>query len=82
MFAPAYGINEESATGMAAGTLACYLFSHSGINKDKFIIEQGRFMPSPSPSEIIVRLEVNDDVISGLFAGGSAYEAETIEINI
>ena len=34
MFAPRYGINEESATGMAAGPLACYLYDKMGINKD------------------------------------------------
>ena len=82
MFAPAYGINEESATGMAAGTLACYLFSQSGMQKSKFLIEQGRFMPSPSASEIIVQLELNGNTIEGLYAGGTAYEQETIEINL
>jgi PhzF family phenazine biosynthesis protein len=43
MFAPRYGINEESATGMAAGPLACYLYDKMGIKKDIFLIEQGYF---------------------------------------
>ena len=33
MFAPSYGIPEESATGMAAGPLACYLHDHLQYNK-------------------------------------------------
>lgn len=82
MFAPAYGIDEESATGMAGGTLACYLFSQSGMRKNKFMIEQGRFMPLPSASEIIVRLELNDNTIERLYAGGTAYEQKTIEISL
>ncbi|RYZ49730.1 MAG: PhzF family phenazine biosynthesis protein, partial [Sphingobacteriales bacterium] len=40
MFAPFYGIEEEAATGMAAGPLACYL--HLGErDKTRFTIEQG-----------------------------------------
>ena len=37
MFAPRYGINEESATGMAAGPLACYLYDKMGINQKQYI---------------------------------------------
>ncbi|HLD96916.1 MAG TPA: PhzF family phenazine biosynthesis protein, partial [Candidatus Nanoarchaeia archaeon] len=55
MFAPVDGINEESATGVANGALACYLFRNglaqnhsyrsSGAN---MIFEQGYSMGSPS----------------------------------
>ncbi len=48
MFAPAYGILEESATGMAAGLLTGYLFQRSG--KKDFEFDQGRWMTSPSLS--------------------------------
>ncbi len=56
MFAPGYGIEEEAATGMAAGPLACYLFDILEIKKDRMLIEQGWFMEQPSPSLIIVDL--------------------------
>ena len=72
MFAPLYGINEESATGMAAGPLACYLYDKMGINKDLFLIEQGHFMKPPSPSIITVKLNLEDGKITGLIAGGKA----------
>ena len=69
MFAPLYGINEESATGMAAGPLACYLYDKMGINKDVFLIEQGHFMKPPSPSIIAVKLNLEDGKIARLMAG-------------
>jgi PhzF family phenazine biosynthesis protein len=72
MFAPRYGINEESATGMAAGPLACYLYDNMGINKDVFLIEQGHFMKPPSLSVITVKLNLKDRKITGLIAGGKA----------
>ena len=72
MFAPRYGINEESATGMAAGPLACYLYDKMGINKDSFLIEQGHFMEPPSPSVIKVQLKFENGKISSLVAGGKA----------
>lgn len=34
MFAPRYGIDEESATGMAAGPLACYLYQEINVKKN------------------------------------------------
>lgn len=72
MFAPRYGIEEEAATGMAAGPLACYLFDKMGQNKKKrILIEQGHFMKQPSPSLIIVDLTIdsNGDIIK-VMAGG------------
>lgn len=73
MFAPFYGIAEEAATGMAAGPLAAYLFEFEKIRKTKFRIEQGRFMTNPSISQIIVELQLQENMISSLFAGGQAY---------
>jgi PhzF family phenazine biosynthesis protein len=72
MFAPRYGIKEESATGMAAGPLACYLYHKMGINKDSFLIEQGHLMEPTSPSLIKVQLKIEDGIISRLIAGGKA----------
>lgn len=71
MFAPRYGINEEAATGMAAGPLACVLFDRFGFGPT-LAIEQGALMPSPSPSAIHVRLDLVDGTIRRLFAGGTA----------
>lgn len=70
MFAPRYGIEEEAGTGMAAGPLACYLYDKLSIKKNRFLIQQGKFMNEPSVSLIIVDLEVDNDKIVGLMAGG------------
>ncbi|MFN0158820.1 MAG: PhzF family phenazine biosynthesis protein [Bacteroidota bacterium] len=72
MFGPAYGIPEESATGMAAGPLACYLHDVLGVKKQRYIIKQGQFMRPPSPSKIIVNLVVENEEITRLLVGGSA----------
>lgn len=70
MFAPRYDIAEESATGMAAGPLACYLYDILKIEKQRFLIQQGTFMQQPSISLIIVDLEIEKGEITGLMAGG------------
>jgi len=82
MFAPRYGIVEESATGMAAGPLACYLYDKMGINKDVFLIEQGHFMKPPSPSIMSVKLNLEDGKIAGLMAGGKAKVMKSLTISI
>ena len=69
MFAPRYGIDEEAATGMAAGPLACLLHELYGLGPT-LLIEQGAWMATPSPSAIEVRLELRGEAITGLFAGG------------
>ena len=71
MFAPRYGIAEESATGMAAGPLACFLFDHlQQRDKTTFLIEQGYAMQPASPSLIEVRLALEHSMIKSLIAGG------------
>ena len=72
MFAPRYGIKEESATGMAAGPLACYLHDRLKIHKDVFLIEQGHLMNPASPSVIIAKLDLHNQKINKLMAGGEA----------
>jgi PhzF family phenazine biosynthesis protein len=81
MFAPRYGIIEESATGMAAGPLACYLHDKMNIKKSRFTIEQGYLMPQPSPSVISVRLRKENGAISSLMAGGMATVNEVRQID-
>lgn len=80
MFAPAYGIDEEAATGMAAGPLACYLYGQLGIKKQQFLIQQGWHMKQPSPSLITVNLEIKNNAIAGLMAGGKAVSKDTFTI--
>lgn len=83
MFAPRYGIQEESATGMAAGPLACYLREHLGIDKAEFSLEQGRWMSPPSPSVINVRLHIGaNGNVESLFAGGRGALKETTEVEL
>ncbi|WP_417827743.1 PhzF family phenazine biosynthesis protein [Thalassospira sp.] len=80
MFAPRYGIDEEAATGMAAGPLACVLHDLLGIKKDSFLIAQGEFMAEPSPSQIKVTLERKDNRITGLLAGGQGKVMKNLEV--
>lgn len=82
MFGPWYGIVEEAATGMAAGPLACYLHDHMGVQQGRMVIEQGFLMNPPSPSEIIVDLNLQDGRIIGLMAGGRAKVSREFEIEI
>ncbi|MDJ1493779.1 PhzF family phenazine biosynthesis protein [Cytophagaceae bacterium DM2B3-1] len=81
MFAPLYGIEEESATGMAAGPLAAFLYQ-SGSRKEEYTIEQGRYMKQPSPSLIHINLEIQDGQIELLYVGGQATLAEKYTIEI
>ena len=82
MFAPRYGIAEESATGMAAGPLACYLHDKLGLSKTEYLIEQGYAMQPVSPSVISVRLQTEQGNISGLYAGGSARRVDGKTVTI
>lgn len=76
MFAPRYGIDEESATGMAAGPLACYLFANNFTTKTELRIKQGEYMLIPSPSLISVNLILENGIIKKLYTGGDAFVAE------
>lgn len=82
MFAPYYGIAEESATGMAAGPLACYLHDYLGIKNKTYLIEQGHWMQPPSPSLLTARLEVDNDTIVSLMVGGQAQVTHQVELNL
>ncbi|WP_133468267.1 PhzF family phenazine biosynthesis protein [Paraglaciecola marina] len=82
MFAPYYGIDEESATGMAAGPLACYLYDEMEIHKDTFVIEQGYAMQPASPSCIEVMLTLKNNTITKVTAGGTATVSKMLDIEI
>jgi len=81
MFAPLYGIDEESATGMAAGPLGCFLYDN-GIGKTNINIQQGKFMNIPSASLLKININIKEDKIINLFAGGSAYTSNEVIIEI
>jgi PhzF family phenazine biosynthesis protein len=72
MFAPRFGVPEESATGTAAGPLAGYLYDYIGLKLPRFRFEQGHWMKHPSPSLIEVQLILEANQISGMMVGGSA----------
>ncbi len=82
MFAPRYGIEEEAGTGMAAGPLGCYLFDIIKLKKDRFLIQQGWFMNSPSQSLIIVDLSLDNGKITKIMAGGKGILMTSITIEI
>ncbi|POF32150.1 PhzF family phenazine biosynthesis protein [Roseibium marinum] len=82
MFAPRYAIDEESATGMAAGPLASVLHDLLDIKKPRLVIEQGHFMTPPSPSVITVDLDLEDGRITGLMAGGYGSVMEEMTVTI
>ena len=81
MFAPRYAIEEESATGMAAGPLACVLHDHLHIEKYTFQIEQGVFMEPASPSLITVELSVEGGEIQNLMAGGYGKVSRSLSVD-
>ena len=76
MFAPRYGIEEEAATGMAAGPLACYLMANNFTSATELIIKQGEYMRAPSPSLINVNIVLENGEIKKLYAGGDAFVSE------
>lgn len=82
MFAPRYGIEEESGTGMAAGPLACYLYDKLGLKKDRILIQQGWFMNPTSQSLIIVYLSLDNGKITKIMAGGKGIAMTTTTVEI
>lgn len=80
MFAPLVGINEESATGTAAGPLAAYLYDVIGIQKIHIEIEQGRLMQPPSSSLLQIDLEFEGQSIRGMMVGGKAVQTGEVTV--
>jgi predicted PhzF superfamily epimerase YddE/YHI9 len=82
MFAPLYVIKEESATGMAAGPLGCFLYDKESMHREQFLIEQGHLMSPPSPSLIHVKLSFNNGRIMKVMAGGKAKVVSSMTIDV
>jgi trans-2,3-dihydro-3-hydroxyanthranilate isomerase len=71
MFAPGHGINEDPATGSAAGPLACHLLRHGRIASGEQIeIAQGTEIGRPST--LFARVTGTRDTIASVEVGGSA----------
>ncbi|MCF6132787.1 PhzF family phenazine biosynthesis protein [Flavobacterium wongokense] len=81
MFAPLYGIQEESATGMAAGPLAWWLNTKDPGIGTTFMIRQGDFMDVPSSSNLHAMISKGEKV-SNIFVGGSGSFLHKLEITI
>lgn len=82
MFAPRFGIQEEAATGMAAGPLACFLHDRMNVANPHLLIEQGWLMPEPSPSLIAVNLAIEHGQIAYLMAGGHSRSMSLLNIEL
>jgi trans-2,3-dihydro-3-hydroxyanthranilate isomerase len=71
MFAPALGVDEDPATGSAAGPLACHLARHGLVSwGDELEIEQGAELGRPA--RLFARAEGGDGLIDRVEVGGSA----------
>ncbi|WP_167812282.1 PhzF family phenazine biosynthesis protein [Listeria monocytogenes] len=80
-FAPLFDINEEAATGTSNGALACYLYQNQYLQKELYVFEQGHSLHSPS--EILVKLDVNvHSEIARVYVGGNGYYCETKYLSI
>ena len=72
-FAPVVGISEDSATGTSAAATACLLAHHGIVSADspmELSFEQGDAIDQPS--EILVRLDMEDSDFRGVFVAGRA----------
>jgi trans-2,3-dihydro-3-hydroxyanthranilate isomerase len=71
MFAPSVGVNEDAATGSAAGPLACHICRHGLVEWGEWIeISQG--VEIGRPSTLFARADGAADAIERVFCGGRA----------
>jgi trans-2,3-dihydro-3-hydroxyanthranilate isomerase len=71
MFAPFHGVDEDPATGSAAGPLAIHLARHGRIAfGDEIEIEQGAEIQRPS--KLFARADGSAEKIERVEVGGSA----------
>jgi trans-2,3-dihydro-3-hydroxyanthranilate isomerase len=81
MFAPAHGVNEDAATGSAAGPLAIHLARHGRIQFGEEIeITQGAEIGRPS--KLYAQVEGEGDRIDRVRVGGSAVIVARGEFNL
>jgi trans-2,3-dihydro-3-hydroxyanthranilate isomerase len=71
MFAPAFGVPEDPATGSAAGPLALHLARHGEIAfGDEIVVTQG--VEIGRASQLYVRVDGTGDAVERIEVGGSA----------
>ena len=71
MFAPAAGVQEDSATGSAAGPLALHLARHGLIDwGEEITIEQGAELNRPS--ELLASAALTDNRVGPITVSGHA----------
>ena len=71
MFAPGGGVNEDPATGSAAGPLCVHLVRHGRVQPDEeIVITQG--VEILRPSKLYARVEGTPEEIRAVHVGGSA----------
>lgn len=79
-FAPACGIDEESATGTSNGALGACLFNKFNMKKEyKFSSFQGHFMKKPSAIKVVIK---EKDLNLDVFVGGESKIIKSKEIII
>ena len=79
-FAPAFAIDEESATGSASGALACYLATYQDCSATDFVFEQGRKMGASSRLSASIEKQLN--TISSVKVGGQGQFIDSISITL
>ncbi|EPJ49331.1 MAG: phenazine biosynthesis protein PhzF family protein [Osedax symbiont Rs2] len=77
-FAPAFAIDEESATGSASGALACYLATYHDQRATDFVFEQGKKMGACSRLSASVEKQAN--AISSVRVGGQGQFIDSFSI--
>ncbi|MDO4711001.1 MAG: PhzF family phenazine biosynthesis protein [Peptostreptococcaceae bacterium] len=86
-FAPAVGIDEESATGSSSGALGCFLIKNKIINEDKknisMIFNQGLIMERPSKIYVnIIKEAAWGNRVEKVFVGGKADNVKKMEVSL
>lgn len=82
MFAPRFGIREESATGTAAGPLGAWLMAEA-VAAGPCLIEQGHWMRSAAPSLITVRRSAPAaDGAAQVLVSGSAVRVRSVRLSV
>ncbi|MEK7571540.1 MAG: PhzF family phenazine biosynthesis protein [Patescibacteria group bacterium] len=72
-FWPLYGVNEESVTANAAGSLACYLFNYKKVKNGQanhLLFEQGYSLHNPCA--VTASLKIQNNTIQRVQVGGKA----------
>lgn len=73
MFAPAFGIAEDPATGAASGPLGCYLVSYGLVEDESADIVSEQGLEMGRPSYVRIRIERQGEEIKAVRVGGQCH---------